>query len=155
MDGLIQKYNITKADGSAVDKNARYFVLRVDDCKEEDDKITLAHRKACKKALGMYMYEMRSILPELVDDLRYIWHIHECDYYNLLTTLNERAIDMFFATTNYKPYSADDARALVQNRIGSKEKAEKELGFHYKYSLIDGLQKLIDWRIETGLDKIK
>ncbi len=56
---------------------------------------------------------------------------------------------------NYKPYSADDARALVQNRIGSKEKAEKELGFHYKYSLIDGLQKLIDWRIETGLDKIK
>jgi len=53
----------------------------------------------------------------------------------------------------YKPYSADDARALVQNRIGSKEKAEKELGFRYEYSLVDGLQKLIDWRIETGLDK--
>lgn len=55
----------------------------------------------------------------------------------------------------YKPYSADDARALVQNRIGSKEKAEKELGFRYKYSLEEGLQKLIDWRIETGLDKSK
>ena len=55
----------------------------------------------------------------------------------------------------YKPYSADDARALVQNRIGSKEKAEKELGFKYKYSLIEGLQKLIDWRIATGVDKIK
>jgi UDP-glucose 4-epimerase len=55
----------------------------------------------------------------------------------------------------YKPYSADDARALVQNRIGSKEKAEKELGFRYKYSLEEGLQKLIDWRIETGLDKRK
>ncbi len=54
----------------------------------------------------------------------------------------------------YKPYSADDARALVQNRIGSKEKAEKELGFRYKYSLEEGLQKLIDWRIETGVDKI-
>lgn len=53
----------------------------------------------------------------------------------------------------YKPYTADDARALVQNRIGSKEKAEKELGFRYEYSLVDGLQKLIDWRIETGLDK--
>lgn len=48
---------------------------------------------------------------------------------------------------NYKPYSADDARALVQNRIGSKEKAEKELGFVYKYSLREGLTKLIEWRL--------
>ena len=52
----------------------------------------------------------------------------------------------------YKPYSADDARALVQNRIGSRVKAENELGFRYKYSLVEGLQKLIDWRIDTGLD---
>lgn len=53
----------------------------------------------------------------------------------------------------YKPYSADDARALVQNRIGSKIKAENELGFLYKYDLVEGLQKLIEWRIATGLDK--
>jgi len=55
----------------------------------------------------------------------------------------------------YKPYSEDDARALVQNRIGSRVKAEKELGFLYKYSLKEGLQKLIDWRIDTGIDKLK
>lgn len=53
----------------------------------------------------------------------------------------------------YKPYSADDARALVQNRIGSRVKAEKELNFKYKYNLTEGLKKLIDWRIETGVDK--
>lgn len=53
----------------------------------------------------------------------------------------------------YKPYSEDDARALVQNRIGSRKKAEEELDFKYKYELREGLQKLIDWRIETGLDK--
>lgn len=53
----------------------------------------------------------------------------------------------------YKPYSADDARALVQNRIGSRVKAEKELGFKYKYELREGLQKLIEWRIATGVDK--
>lgn len=53
----------------------------------------------------------------------------------------------------YRPYSEDDARALVQNRIGSKVAAENDLGFHYKYGLEEGLQKLIDWRIETGLDK--
>lgn len=53
----------------------------------------------------------------------------------------------------YKPYSADDARALVQNRIGSKIKAENDLNFLYKYNLVEGLQKLIAWRIATGLDK--
>lgn len=53
----------------------------------------------------------------------------------------------------YKPYSADDARSLVQNRIGSRFKAENEIGFLYKFSLCEGLQKLIEWRIATGLDK--
>lgn len=53
----------------------------------------------------------------------------------------------------FKPYSADDARALVQNRIGSRFKAEKELGFKYQYNLREGMLKLIDWRIATGVDK--
>jgi UDP-glucose 4-epimerase len=54
---------------------------------------------------------------------------------------------------SYKPYSEDDARSMVQNRIGSREKAEKEIGFKYSYSLKEGLQKLINWRIITGVDK--
>lgn len=49
----------------------------------------------------------------------------------------------------YKPYSEDDARALVKNRIGSRQKAEQELGFKYKYSLEQGLTKLIEWREAT------
>lgn len=53
----------------------------------------------------------------------------------------------------YKPYAEDDARQFVQNRIGSRQKAEEELSFRYKYSLEEGLQKLIDWRIESGIDK--
>ena len=53
----------------------------------------------------------------------------------------------------YVPYSKDDARALVQNRIGSRQRAEKEINFLYKDSLRDGLQKLIDWRKEIGIDK--
>ena len=51
----------------------------------------------------------------------------------------------------YKPYSNDDARQLVQNRIGSRKKAEKEIGFKYKYSVEDGLKALIDWRIKMGI----
>ncbi|MGC6422233.1 MAG: NAD-dependent epimerase/dehydratase family protein [Flavobacteriaceae bacterium] len=53
----------------------------------------------------------------------------------------------------YNPYSEDDARAMVKNRIGSRKKAAEELGFTYKYELKEGLQKLIEWRIATGVDK--
>ncbi len=54
---------------------------------------------------------------------------------------------------NYKPYSADDARQFVKNRIGSRKKAESDLGFKYSYSLEQGLQKLMDWRIASGTDR--
>lgn len=53
---------------------------------------------------------------------------------------------------NYVPYKADDARQLVQNRIGSAKKAREEIQFEYRYSVEKGLQKLIDWRIESGID---
>lgn len=46
----------------------------------------------------------------------------------------------------YKPYSADDARRMVQNRIGCPKKSEADLGFKYTYSLREGLLRLIDWR---------
>ena len=52
----------------------------------------------------------------------------------------------------YRPYTEDDARSLVQNRIGSRKKAENDLGFKFKYDLEEGLKKLIDWRKKTGLD---
>ena len=52
----------------------------------------------------------------------------------------------------YRPYTEHDARSLVQNRIGSRKKAESELGFKFKYDLEEGLNKLIDWRKKTGLD---
>ena len=46
----------------------------------------------------------------------------------------------------YNPYSEDDARRLVQNRIGCPQKANTYLGFTHKYDLRTGLQRLIDWR---------
>lgn len=49
----------------------------------------------------------------------------------------------------YKPYSENDARALVKNRIGSPVKARNEIGFEYTYDLDTGLKRLIKWR-ETG-----
>jgi UDP-glucose 4-epimerase len=41
----------------------------------------------------------------------------------------------------------------VQNRIGSRQKAEQEIGFKYKYSLEDGLKALISWRERKGIQR--
>ena len=49
-------------------------------------------------------------------------------------------------TVTFKPYSKEDARQLVQNRIGSPQKASEKLGFMYKDSLENGLNNLIEWR---------
>ena len=49
----------------------------------------------------------------------------------------------------YNPYSVDDARQMVQNRIGDPSKAKKDLDFQYKYNLESGLKKLIKWRQEN------
>lgn len=74
------------------------------------------------------------------------------------TTINELC-EMILELKNsnlkvqYNPYSEDDSRAMVKNRIGSRVKAEKELGFKYQYDLREGLQKLIEWRIATGVDQ--
>ena len=51
----------------------------------------------------------------------------------------------------YKPYSKDDARRMVQNRIGCPIKASRDLDFDYTYNLRDGLLRLIKWRDNGGV----
>jgi UDP-glucose 4-epimerase len=46
----------------------------------------------------------------------------------------------------YKPYSAEDSRRLVQNRVGSPDKCKRELGFGFANDLRTGLARLIEWR---------
>ena len=46
----------------------------------------------------------------------------------------------------YQPYSADDARRLVQNRIGCPKQAAEQLGFYHEIGLREGLQQLVNWR---------
>jgi UDP-glucose 4-epimerase len=59
------------------------------------------------------------------------------------TILSLKGVDM---KIQYQPYSEDDARQLVKNRIGSTDKSKQELGFQYTYNLQRGLQALIEWR---------
>ena len=49
----------------------------------------------------------------------------------------------------YQPYEANDARQLVQNRIGCPKLAKQGLDFEFQFNLREGLQKLIDWRDGT------
>jgi len=46
----------------------------------------------------------------------------------------------------YRPYSSEDARQFVQNRIGSTVAAERDLGFAYEDDLRTGLVHLMEWR---------
>lgn len=49
-------------------------------------------------------------------------------------------------SVEFRPYSADDARRLVQNRIGDPTRASEEIGFTYSYGLREGLERLVAWR---------
>jgi UDP-glucose 4-epimerase len=46
----------------------------------------------------------------------------------------------------YNPYSAEDSRRMVQNRIGSTKKIQKDLNFEPAVSLEAGIKNLISWR---------
>lgn len=86
----------------------------------------------------------------------------ECGFYNVGTEVQTTVKDLCETIlrlkksslkVQYQPYAPDDARQYVKNRIGSAKKAKADLGFVHAYNLEQGLQKLIDWRIESGVDK--
>lgn len=76
-------------------------------------------------------------------------------YYNVCTgvqtTVRELCSTILRLTgseleVRFEPYDAADARQLVKHRIGSPRLAELELGFKHRYSLEDGLRRLISSR---------
>jgi len=72
-EGLYQKYNIEKSDGTPVDPKAQYFVLRVDGDEP--------HIKASHKALRAYCEHIREHhiveLLDLADDLNKLLNANE------------------------------------------------------------------------------
>jgi UDP-glucose 4-epimerase len=50
----------------------------------------------------------------------------------------------------FNPYSQEDSRRMVQNRIGSTDKAEKDLDFKFTIQLKEGLENLILWRANSS-----
>lgn len=62
--GFHQRYSVEKMNGRTIDKNAEYFVLRLD-FGGSDQK----HIEACRKAIVTYAEAIADHLPELSDDL--------------------------------------------------------------------------------------
>jgi hypothetical protein len=73
MKGLYQKYDVKKTDGTPVDPNAEYFVLRVD------------KDPHARKAVRVYASSIRSENPTLMNELR-AW----LDNLQINSYLNER-----------------------------------------------------------------
>lgn len=96
----------------------------------------------------------RSNIDAIESDIQHGYYNVGTEVQTTIRTLCETILKLKSSglKVNYVPYSADDARQFVQNRIGSRAKAEQEIGFKYSISLEQGLQKLIDWRIESGID---
>jgi hypothetical protein len=63
--GLHRRYIISKADGTPVDENAEYFVLRLDDFGKDP-----VHVEAGRCAILKYADAISRHLPELAVDLR-------------------------------------------------------------------------------------
>ena len=97
----------------------------------------------------------RSNVQALISDQEYGMYNVGTEVQTSINELCELILELKKSSlkVKYNPYSENDARAMVKNRIGSIKKAQKELGFKYKYELRKGLQKLIEWRIATGVDK--
>ncbi|HSJ69445.1 MAG TPA: NAD-dependent epimerase/dehydratase family protein [Anditalea sp.] len=127
---MLNKIEANEAPSINGDGSQAYDFIYVED-------VARCNVQALKSDVNLGMYNVGTEVQTSIKDL--------CE---LILELKNSDLEV-----NYKPYSADDARALVQNRIGSRIKAEQELGFKYQYDLREGLKKLIDWRIETGVDK--
>jgi nucleoside-diphosphate-sugar epimerase len=52
-------------------------------------------------------------------------------------------------------FKPSNDNTLVNNRIGSTEKAKKDLGFEAKISLEEGLKQVINWKVNTLINSSK
>ena len=62
-NGLYRKYKIERTDGTLINPENEYFILKVKGVGDQK------HIDACKKAVLVYAEEMRRELPELANDL--------------------------------------------------------------------------------------
>ncbi len=120
---MLNKIDSNEAPEINGDGTQAYDFIYVED-------VAKANIKALESSATDEFYNVGSGIQTSIKDL--------CD---LILELKESDL-----VVKYKPYNEDDARRLVQNRIGCPLKAEQDLNFKYDYGLKEGLEKLILWR---------
>ncbi|MBM2816098.1 MAG: NAD-dependent epimerase/dehydratase [Ignavibacteria bacterium] len=104
---------------------------------------------------GSQAYDFIYVEDVAISNIQALVSVQDFGFYNvgtgIQTTIKELC-DLILTLKDsdikvvYKPYSEDDARQFVKNRIGSPDLAKAEIGFISEFGLEDGLKKLIQWR---------
>jgi UDP-glucose 4-epimerase len=120
---MLNKIDANEAPNINGDGTQAYDFISVDD-------VAIANIKAMEASVTDEFYNVGTGVQTSIKEL--------CD---LILELRESNLEV-----SYNPYSAEDSRRMVQNRIGSTAKASKDIGFTYEISLKQGLLNLISWR---------
>jgi UDP-glucose 4-epimerase len=107
---------------------------------------------------GSQAYDFISVTDVARCNVLAMVNTHVDEFYNVGTGIQtsiQELCDLILDITKskikikFKPYSDSDKRRFVQNRIGSTDKAEKELKFQATINLREGLTKLLAWRTDS------
>lgn len=120
---MLNKIDANEAPSINGDGTQAYDFVSVDD-------VAIANIKAMEAAVSDEFYNVGTGVQTTIKEL--------CD---LILELRNSDLQV-----SYNPYSAEDSRRMVQNRIGSTTKASKDIGFTYQITLQQGLENLISWR---------
>ena len=93
MTGLYNKYKIEKTDGSPLDKDAEYFVLRLDKGGDRE------HVISSRRAIQLYAKSIMKFLPDLAKDLDRLYGA----YRTIMTIRSINDNDMKVMMTQYDP----------------------------------------------------
>ena len=120
---MLNKIDANEAPSINGDGTQAYDFVSVDD-------VAIANIKAMEATVSDEFYNVGTGVQTTIKEL--------CD---LILELRNSDLQV-----SYNPYSAEDSRRMVQNRIGSTTKASKDIDFTYQITLQQGLENLISWR---------
>ncbi len=136
--------------GPNQDQNAAYTgVIPVMLNKIDDNEIPLINGDGTQAYDFIYVEDVaRFNVAALESDVRFGFYNVGTEIQTTIKELCDTILELKRSNlkVTFIPYSEDDARQFVQNRIGSMMKAEIELECKYRYNLKEGLKKLIEWR---------
>ena len=72
--GLFQRYNISRTDGTEINPNAEYFILRLDGHSKDKSHVT-----ACRLAVLAYADAIAPTKPKMAQDIYERYNAHPVD----------------------------------------------------------------------------